>query len=851
MRYFNIFLFLALLPLLSHAQSATVASGVAASLATYRQQAVSQLRYTLDLDISGEVNAPVAATAEIVFRLNNISQPLPLDFKAPADAVQKLVINGKSVTPQLINEHLVLPAQWLRRGENNIQLSFTAGTAALNRTPEYLYTLLVPEKARTVFPCFDQPDLKAVFQLSLQLPLSWKAIANGPLKDSVVHEKSKTYHFKASDTLSTYLFAFVAGRFADTSVTIGGRTITGLYRETDTAKLRPSLSALFQIQSNALQFMEAYTQIPYPFQQFNFAALPDFQFGGMEHPGAIQYKAPTLFLEESATRDQLNARSNLLSHETAHMWFGDLVTMRWFNDVWMKEVFANFMADKIGNLTVSDNNFDLKFLTDHYPAAYNVDRTQGTHPIRQQLDNLKDAGSMYGNIIYHKAPIMMRQLELLMGADSLREGLREYLRTYAFRNASWPDLIAILDRHCTADLQAWNKVWVNESSRPVINYISKTSNGSYTSFTLVQQAEDGSTKIWPQQFEIALVYSDHTEKVTVQLNKASLQVTELVNRKVPDLLLFNTTGEGYGVFPARVTSAAQLTALATPLMRASEYLNLYENMLRKTGQFPLSLLLLYKEALLQEKDELCLNLMLDQVNSIFWRFLTPEQRQAQAPELENRLWEALNAAPAPNQQKQLFRAYNNIALSISAEGILYNVWKTQQPPAGVKLFEDDYTNIAAALCIRDYPLSQEIVKEQLTRIQNADRKLRWQFLTPALTGLPAQRDSFFAALQVRSNRTKEPWVVTAVSYLHHPLRTDYSIKYLPASLQLLEEIQQTGDIFFPQNWLQATLGYYQTKEAATMVKTFLKTHPDYNPKLRNKILQAADNIFRAEKMLDL
>src|SRR6185436_19304609 len=141
---------------------------------------------------------------------------------------------------------------------------------------------------------------------------------------------------------------------------------------------------------------------------------------------------------------------------TSHMWFGDLVTMRWFDDVWMKEVFANFMAAKIVNPTFPEINHELRFLYSHYPAAYDVDRTEGTNPIRQRLDNLNEAGSLYGAIIYQKAPIVMRQLEALMGADTFRQGLREYLGRYAFANASWTDLIAILDARTPADLAAWS-----------------------------------------------------------------------------------------------------------------------------------------------------------------------------------------------------------------------------------------------------------------------------------------------------------------------------------------------------------------------------------------------------------
>ena len=128
------------------------------------------------------------------------------------------------------------------------------------------------------------------------------------------------------------------------------------------------------------------------------------------------------------------------------MWFGDLVTMKWFNDVWMKEVFANFMAAKIVNPSFPQINHELRFLLAHYPAAYDVDRTAGSNPVRQPLANLNEAGTLYGAIIYQKAPIVMRQLETLVGADGFRDGLRDYLKRYSFGNASWPDLIEMLDR---------------------------------------------------------------------------------------------------------------------------------------------------------------------------------------------------------------------------------------------------------------------------------------------------------------------------------------------------------------------------------------------------------------------
>src|SRR4051812_6351919 len=137
----------------------------------------------------------------------------------------------------------------------------------------------------------------------------------------------------------------------------------------------------------------------------------------------------------------------------------------------MKEVFANFMAAKIVNPAFPNVNHDLRFLVSHYPSAYAVDRTAGTHPIRQELANLDEAGSLYGTIIYDKAPIVMRQLERILGADELKDGLREYLKKFEFANATWPDLITILDSRTAVDLAAWSHAWVEEPGRPTITTV--------------------------------------------------------------------------------------------------------------------------------------------------------------------------------------------------------------------------------------------------------------------------------------------------------------------------------------------------------------------------------------------
>ncbi len=826
-----------------------VEQGVSKQLAEFRASVLNDVTYALDFNIPGNKSEAIKASALISFKLDVAAQPLQLDFQQRADQVQSVTINSKKAPVELLNEHLLLPGKYLQKGINQVQLEFAVGSQSLNRNDDYLYALFVPDHARTAFPCFDQPDIKARYQLTLRVPQGWQVLANGLKKDSVATGNKSIYRFAQTDKLSTYLFSFTAGKYSRKVASLNGREAEFLYRETDTAKIRMSVDSVFEIHKNAISFLEDYTGIKYPFQKVGFVAIPDFQFGGMEHPGEVQYKASALFLDSGATRDQYISRINLISHETAHMWFGDLVTMRWFNDVWMKEVFANFMADKVTERLMGRETFALKFLQDHYPAAYGIDRTQGANPIRQQLDNMNEAGSMYGNIIYHKAPIMMRQLEQLMGAENFRKGLHDYLQKYAYGNATWPDLIAALSKYTTADLQSWNKVWVNQPGRPVFTYEVQYSGNRISNFFIIQKPEFGDVRLWPQVFTVALVYADSVREVPVNMTGGEVAVNAFKGAGKPLYILFNADGMGYGMFPVDVQMNDHLFRLQSPLRRASAYITLYENMLSGRYVKPDQLLAIFQSVLQSEQNEMNLRQLTGYISSIYWEFISPAKRNTFASGLEAAIWQAMEQQSSPNNKKVLFKAYQDIALNASANANLYNVWASQQAPAGVKLTEDDYTSLALTIALKSDTATQ-VLPQQLTRIKNEDRKKRLIFLVPALSTDKAVRNEFFQSLKLKQNRTKEAWVLSALYYLHHPLRQQTSAAYLPESLNMLEEIWHTGDIFFPQSWLAATFGSYQTAYAEGVVDAFLKAHPQYNAKLRDKILQATDNLKRARKLAD-
>ncbi|PZP39191.1 MAG: aminopeptidase, partial [Pseudopedobacter saltans] len=432
-------------------------------------------------------------------------------------------------------------------------------------------------------------------------------------------------------------------------------------------KIQNSLDSIFQLYNSSVTFYENWTGIHYPFQKNGMVAVPDFQFGGMEHPGAILLQNNTLFLDKNATQNQLNNRSNLIAHEVAHQWFGDLVTMNWFTDVWMKEVFANYMADKSTGALADKLSYDLKFLTTHFLAAYSVDRTLGSNPIRQKLGNLQDAGMLYGSIIYDKAPIMMRQLELLIGSENFQKGVCDYLKKYEYGNASWPDLIICLKKYSNENLTDWNQVWVNETGRPIINYKIQYKNNTIKNFLIKQHPEYGSKKnIWKQTLDIALYYKDSIVKKQIDLKEAQQETTEFQGHKKPLFVLINASGLCYGVFQIDSSILEHFNLVKDPVQRASCYISLYENMLNHTAITPQKLLHFFSSQLIKETSELNLRLICNYINTIYWEFTTPKERKNISTQLEEKTWFAVNQPLTNNNKKILFECYENIFQSRSA-----------------------------------------------------------------------------------------------------------------------------------------------------------------------------------------
>lgn len=834
-----------------------ITSGVSFTMAQQREEVISKVFYDLNFNIPLEKSSPVEVQSIIQFNWKENEDHLLLDFNVPQANVVSIVINGKNSSIQFRNGHLVIDRFLLKKGANTIEIKGFSSDQSLNRNDDYLYTLFVPDRASTAFPCFDQPNIKARYRLTLTVPKEWEVLGPTTIESVETQPTTKTISFGISEPISTYLFSFVTGQFKTVKITKNDMEMNLLYREGDSALLKRNVQEIFDLHISAVDWLEEYLSIDFPFSKLDFVAIPGFQYGGMEHVGAIQYRADLLFLDESASVNQKLRRANLIAHETAHMWFGNLVTMKWFDDVWMKEVFANFLADKIVREAFPEVPHLLNFLFAHYPAAYEVDRTEGANAIQQPLDNLNNAGNMYGSIIYHKAPIAMRQLELMVGENALRLALKDYMDNYTFDNANWDDLTDILERISNKDITQWSNVWIRSAGMPVydMNFVYNTSmNG----FEITQTDPQGKGRVWPQVWNLYVDYEGGPVNYKLALLDSVYQLKRNSNNDRAKFFRMNNFGFGYGVFIQGLEyvkgemifdrARIDISAIESDIERATAYVNMHEFLLHEGfhPQLYYTFLEVYIEA---EQNELILSYLLDNLTSVFNRFMDAEMKLQNVKNLEFLLWNKLQKVESQSIKSELLEAYMNLAQSDEGVRKLKALYDNLIEVEGLELSKSQREKLALNITLKSSKEGMPYFEKQLNQTNDSDKKAKLEFIRPVFSTDSKIRDQFFESLKLEENRVQETWVLTALRYLHHPDRNEASIHLIKPSLELLEEIRVTGDIFFPKRWMDRTLYGYNSKAASEIVRGFLNDKPDLNYHLKMKLLQSSDMLFRANENL--
>ena len=804
-------IFLSMMVLSTHAQM--LSKGVPKELADHRKVNISNVVYDLTFNIPSNLSHKVTGTAIISFDLKE-QEDLILDFQGEFNGTAYVYYGKKnnkrrSFEALYEDEHIIIPMRQLQAGKNKIELNFTCQDKALNRNKDYVYTLFVPDLARSVFPCFDQPDLRAVFATTLHTPSGWKTMTSDN-----------------SCQLPTYLYSFVAGNFQEKTGTRNGRLMRALYRETDPAKVA-QLDKVFDETSQALKWMEGYTSIACPFKEYGMVILPNYQFGGMEHPGAIQLSDRRIFLEKNATQEEELYRTELIAHEIAHLWFGDLVSLKWFGDVWTKEVLANFMASKITRRQYKGIDHDLNFLKTFQNAAIAIDRTDGTHAIAQELNNLNHASLLYDNIIYDKAPVMMRMMEQVMGAPAMQNGLNRFLIDHQFDNASWDDLIKALDKTApSAGVKKFSDIWVKQKGMPNIHT-------SYKDGQIVVTQSDPLHRgiFWPQQFEVKVIY-DLTESQTLTVDMQKPTMTFKVPGR-PSYIIPNSNGKGYGRFTLDDNYTRQmpkrLITTRNDLNRYALLQVIHDNYLM--GKISPSYFSELYRLMVKERNPQIMSTAIEHMFKIL-EDVNVDQRAA----LELCMMDLLNENRTNECHQYIIRKMSSCVSSPEVLDQIESIWRNHNDPL---LNEHDYMEMAYRLAIMHPQQWQEILSTQRARLTTDDLRNEFDYVSRACNPDGNQRLQLFNDLLRPENRQKEPWAIAMLRLLNSDVFEPQSNGYIESSLKSLEYIQQTSDIFFPSKWMKALMAGHKSREAAQAIDSFIKATPNYPSNLKNIVLEAS------------
>ena len=433
----------------------------------------------------------------------------------------------------------------------------------------YLHTQFEPFDAHRVFAGFDQPDLKATFALSVKAPEDWTVISNS----RVTSREGGVWTFEPTPSLSSYLLAIVAGPYHEVRDTHGHISL-GLYcRHSLAPHLDPD--ELFELTRQGLDFFGDEFDYPYPFTKYDQLFVPEFNFGAMENPGCITFNERMVF-RSRVTDAARESRAGTLLHEMAHMWFGDLVTMRWWDDLWLNESFATYMATHGLAAATRFTDAWVRFAAGTKAAAASQDQLPSTHPISADIVDTDAVRLHFDGITYSKGASVLKQLVAWVGAEAFREGVRTYFWRYEWTNAQLIDFLRVLEETSGRDLEAWSKEWLATAGINTLRARLAEADGCYTAVSIVQDGQPGHDTLRSHRVAVGLYRLGaeglvRDRRVELDVVGTETPVVDLVGDAVPDLLLLNDDDLTYAKVRldprSLATVEAHLDRLLDPLAR--------------------------------------------------------------------------------------------------------------------------------------------------------------------------------------------------------------------------------------------------------------------------------------------
>ena len=557
-------------------------------VAKHRKRAISQPRYDIEVDLG---HAPDAFSGRVTatFNYGNGDDPLTVDFRG--GAVVRLTLNGVEVPFEYNNYFITLPAGGLTHGPQELVIEYThpfsQNGAGLYRyeDPEdgriYLYTDFEPYDANRLFPHFDQPDLKARYTLSVRAPAEWQVIST--TRETAIEEEGlfRRWSFPQTEPLSSYVFSLHAGEYAvfeDPEF----RYPLRLFARQSMADYVDHEFWL-KLTRQGFDYFDAYFGLPYPFQKYDQVIVPDFISGAMENVAAVTYSESFVKRGESTRRERMDLAS-VIMHEMAHMWFGDITTMAWWNGLWLNESFATYMAGLALAGGTDFNEVWHEFFISDKQWAYWEDQLVTTHAIELPVRDTEEALTNFDGITYGKGASVLKQLGFLLGDEVFRQGVRDYLAANAWSNTELEDFIGAMANAADRSLDAWTERWLYQAGLNSIQASYACEDGRIESFTLQQTAPEDHPTLREQRTQVAL-YSlgdgglSLTRAEPLVFEGAETPVETLAGEPCPDFVYPNYQDFAYikvNLDPRSLdTVSDHIMGLKDPMQRSMAWYDLF------------------------------------------------------------------------------------------------------------------------------------------------------------------------------------------------------------------------------------------------------------------------------------
>ncbi|HTV16997.1 MAG TPA: M1 family aminopeptidase, partial [Acidobacteriaceae bacterium] len=841
--------------MLAGAQTATVPDGIPRALAQERAARVSDLHYKLSFDLRPHA-ATTEATEEIRFQLRDASTPLLLDFRDGEMA--ELRVNGLTVAAQIAHGHLVLPAGALRTGENRVDAKFTANIGVAGKAitrfedkddgNEYLYTLFVPMDAEMAFPCFDQPDLKGRFTLTVTAPNAWNVIANTSPESKFASGGMHTTAFAETEPIPTYLFAFAAGPFVNVHPQAGMPNVW--VRKSQVKKAVDAVPAVQEAAAQGMEYLGKYFNEPFPFPKYEMVLIPGFAYGGMEHAGATFLREESVIFRSAPTAINRLNRDVVVLHELTHQWFGDATTMRWFDDLWLKEGFAQYMAYKTLAALHPDEPIWQRFYQSIKPLAYGIDETEGTTPIYQDIPNLNVAKSAYGAIVYEKAPGVLRQLNYVLGDEAFQRGLQIYLAQHKYGNATWSDLIGAFQTASGRDLTSWADMWIRHRGMPRVDTQWSCDGGRLSTLRLTQTPVLGGDDVWPIATEVALGYAGGSVKtLRADLTGKSADVPlGAGGQACPAWVFANNDDHAYGLFllDAKSQAAVIQQVAATPdLFRRTLLWGALWDAVREAQLDPAEYADHALKALPQERDELLAASLLGRTQTAVHHYVSAAAQKELLTRGATLAVDRMQHEEDHDLRIVWFRSLGGFGAQGLGQAAMKQLLSEQLTIPGVELRQQDRWSLVTALIAYGDPQANEYFDAEQKRDPSGDGK-KFAYVAQAARPDAATKAHYFDDY-LHNPQQQEDWIASSLGAFNYWNQAEMTAPYLQPALAALEQIKRERKIFFLVGWLDAFMDGQESKASLDVVEQYLATaHPD--PDLRLKILQSMDELQRTVRI---